>query len=113
MELAVQRALSVEEVCLLSGLNDAGQEELVVAIQSDVRPPSSELEQIAREFPLFERVRFEVFKEFPRTATGTRKTQRSILKKASVPGTQGMRTGRYLWIFIAWHRVVWRQLHIG
>ena len=85
MELAIQRALSVEEVCLLSGLNDAGQEELVVAIQSDMRPPSSELEQIAREFPSFERVRFEVFKEFPRTATGTRKTQRSILRRLVFP----------------------------
>jgi acyl-coenzyme A synthetase/AMP-(fatty) acid ligase len=85
IELAIQHALRVEEVCLLSGLNDAGQEELVVAIQSEAKPPRAALERIARDFPSFERVRFEFFKNFPRTATATRKTQRSALRRLVFP----------------------------
>ena len=56
IESAIQHALRVDEVCLLSGLNDAGQEELVVAIQSAAKPPRAALEQIVRDFPSFERV---------------------------------------------------------
>ena len=85
IELAIQHALRVDEVCLLSGLNDAGQEELVVAIQSAAKPPRAALEQIVRDFPSFERVRFEFFKDFPRTATATRKTQRSALRRLVFP----------------------------
>ena len=45
IELEIQRALGVEEVCLFSGLNRAGKEELVVVIQSNVEPPQDELDQ--------------------------------------------------------------------
>jgi acyl-coenzyme A synthetase/AMP-(fatty) acid ligase len=85
IELEIQRALRVDEVCLFSGLSDAGKDELVVVIQSDGELPRSVRDQIARKFPSFEQVRFAFFKEFPRTTTGTRKTRRSILRKLVFP----------------------------
>lgn len=81
VEMAVQRKLQVADVCLFSGQNDAGEEELVVVVQSDKTLPGSTLEQLAREFPSFKRVRFEFFKEFPRTSTGMNKVQRSVLRR--------------------------------
>jgi acyl-CoA synthetase (AMP-forming)/AMP-acid ligase II len=85
MELAVQRMLGVDEVCLFYGLNKGGHEELVIAIQGDAMPPKSVLDQVAREFPSFERIRVQFFKEFPRSATGLRKTRRSVLRKLVFP----------------------------
>jgi acyl-coenzyme A synthetase/AMP-(fatty) acid ligase len=85
IELEIQRSSGVDEVCLFSGLSETGEEELVVAMQSERALPKLELEQIAREFPLFERVRFAFFKKFPRTATGTRKVQRTVLRKLVFP----------------------------
>jgi acyl-coenzyme A synthetase/AMP-(fatty) acid ligase len=81
IELTIQLALGVDEVCLFSGLNEAGKDELVVVIQSDRELPSAVRDQIVRKFQSFEQVRFEYFKEFPRTTTGTRKIRRSVLKK--------------------------------
>src|SRR5262249_49071741 len=52
-ELAVQQALMVDEVCLFSGSNHAGEEELVVAIESDRSLPQSSADQIARALPAF------------------------------------------------------------
>ena len=69
-----------------SGLNAAGNEELAVAIQSGRQLSRSELETVARRCAPFERVRFTVFNEFPRTETGTGKTQRSMLKKQLFEG---------------------------
>jgi acyl-coenzyme A synthetase/AMP-(fatty) acid ligase len=79
LELWIQRALEVEEVCLFSGLNDAGQDQLVVAIQADAQPPKSRLDQVASRFSAFEKVRFAFFKEFPRTET--RKVRRTVLRR--------------------------------
>ena len=81
IEEAIQHNLQVDEVCLFSGLSEQGHEELIIAIQSDRRIPKSQLEAIARKFPRFERVRFSIRNEFPRTETGTRKTKRAQLKK--------------------------------
>jgi acyl-coenzyme A synthetase/AMP-(fatty) acid ligase len=79
-ELAVQRALMVDEVCLFSGLNHAGEEELVVAIESDRTLPQSSVDQIARTLPAFERIRIAYVKKFPRVATGTGKIARTVLR---------------------------------
>src|SRR5262249_7754736 len=81
IEHAIQHQLGVDEVCVFSGLNAAGNEELAVAIQSARQLSRPELEGVARWFASFERVRFMVLNEFPRTDTGTRKTRRSMLKK--------------------------------
>jgi acyl-coenzyme A synthetase/AMP-(fatty) acid ligase len=80
IEQSVSDLLQVDETCLFVHLNDAGQEELIVAIQSDKKPPQEKLDHIPREFPSFERIRIAVFKEFPRTDTGTRKVRRADLK---------------------------------
>ncbi len=61
IELAIQRMLNVEEVCLFSRLNQAGQEELVVAVQTNVELPETARDQVARSFPSFERVRLVCF----------------------------------------------------
>ena len=87
LELELQKLLKVEEVCLFSGLDDAGKEELVVVVQSDRELAKSERDQIVGQFPAFERICFAVLKEFPRTATGTRKTLRSELRKLVFTGT--------------------------
>jgi acyl-coenzyme A synthetase/AMP-(fatty) acid ligase len=81
IEQAIQRYLKVDEVCLFSGLTDQGHEEVVVAIQSQRGLQRSELETAAREFVPSDRVRFSIHKEFPRTETNMRKTQRMLLKR--------------------------------
>jgi acyl-coenzyme A synthetase/AMP-(fatty) acid ligase len=85
-ELAIQRALMVDEVCLFSGLNHAGEEELVVAIESDRTLPQSSVDQIARAFPEFERIRIAYIKDFPRVATGTEKIARTVLRNLVFDG---------------------------
>src|SRR5262249_36582397 len=79
-ELAVQQALMVDEGCLFSGSNHAGEEELVVAIESDRSLPQSSADQIARALPAFERIRISYVKEVPRVATGTGKIARTVLR---------------------------------
>jgi acyl-coenzyme A synthetase/AMP-(fatty) acid ligase len=81
IEQEIQDLLRVDEVCLFSGLNDQGIEELMIAIQSDRELPQSELDAVAGRFASFERVRFAILKEFPRTELGMRKVQRSVLRK--------------------------------
>src|SRR5262245_43992335 len=81
IEQEIQQLLGVDEVCLFSGLNAAGNEELAVAIQSARQLSRSEVEVVARRCAPFETVRVTVFHEFPRTETGMRKTRRSVLKK--------------------------------
>ena len=81
IEQAIQNFLRVDEVCLFSGLNDQGHEELVIAIQSDRDLLQSELDTVASKFASFERVRFAILKEFPRAQLGMSKIQRSMLRK--------------------------------
>src|SRR5262249_3188696 len=81
IEQAIQRDLKVDEVCLFSGLNKQGYEEVVVAIQSNREIEKTELESVAHKFFPSERVRFAIYREFPRTETGMRKVKRALLKK--------------------------------
>jgi hypothetical protein len=66
--------------CLFSGLNHAGEEELVFAIESDRTLPQSSVDQIARALPAFARIRIAYVKEFPRVTAGTGKIARSVLR---------------------------------
>jgi len=86
IEHKIQQLLGVDEVCVFSGLNAAGDEEIAVAVQSSRQLSRSELEAVARRCGPFERVRFTVFNEFPRTEAGTGKTRRSMLKKQLFEG---------------------------
>jgi acyl-coenzyme A synthetase/AMP-(fatty) acid ligase len=81
IEQKIQQQLQAEEVCVFSGVNDAGQDELVIAIQSDQESPREKLVSLAEEFNHFESVRFAVLKKFPRTDAGGNKVRRSVLQK--------------------------------
>ncbi len=93
IEHRIQRLLGVDEVCVFSGLNAAGNEEFAVAVQSSRQLSRSEVEVVARRCAPFESVRVTVFKEFPRTETGTGKTRRSLLKKQLFEGRGGDKKG--------------------
>jgi len=78
IEQNLQQHLHADEVCLFGQLNNAGQEELIVAIQSSSPPSQAKLDDIRKQFKAFEFVRFHVLDEFPRTDTG--KVRRIILR---------------------------------
>jgi acyl-coenzyme A synthetase/AMP-(fatty) acid ligase len=79
-EHGIQQLLGLDAVCVFSGPNAAGNEELAVAVETSRLLWRSELEAVARYCaPLRLRVRVAVFNEFPRTETG--KTRRSVVKK--------------------------------
>jgi acyl-coenzyme A synthetase/AMP-(fatty) acid ligase len=84
-QLLCQR-LSVDEVCLFTNLNDEGEEELIIALQSEKRPPRDRLDQVKKQFPNFDRVRFACLREFPRTDPGTGKVRRPELKALILSG---------------------------
>jgi acyl-coenzyme A synthetase/AMP-(fatty) acid ligase len=81
IEERLQRSLGVEEVCLFTGMSESGVEELVVAIQSKRDLGEAEVMQALGASHLFEHIRVEVFRKFPRTTAGLAKTQRSELKR--------------------------------
>jgi acyl-coenzyme A synthetase/AMP-(fatty) acid ligase len=84
IEQNLQQYLEADGVCLFGHLNDSGQEELIVAIQSSSRPSEAKLDSVRKEFKAFEFVRFHVLDEFPRTDTG--KVRRVILKNLLTKG---------------------------
>ena len=81
LEHKVQQRLGVESVCIFGGLDDDGREQLVVAIEADKRPSRAELDQVAANFRMFERIRFKVLKRFPRTEAGMQKIKRAELRR--------------------------------
>ena len=91
LEQKIQDFLRVNAVCLFSFLDDNGKEELVVAIEANEAPPQPLLDKISHEYMSFERVRFEVLREFPRTEAGMQKIKRLELRKIIVG--KGARAG--------------------
>ena len=81
LEQWIRQSLGVDEVCVFSGLNAAGQNELVIAIETDSEPAKEKLDSISGEFGEFDKVRFSVLREFPRTEAGTRKVRRAALRR--------------------------------
>lgn len=80
LELAIQAELSAEEVCLFIHINAAGDEEMIVAVQSQVDPTADQVKRITASLPGVDVIRLETMPEFPRSDTGTRKVQRAALK---------------------------------
>jgi hypothetical protein len=72
---------------IFSGLNDRGEEELVIALEAESAPSSAEMDRVAPSFPQFERIRFEVLERFPRTEAGMQKIKRSELRKLLFGGS--------------------------
>lgn len=86
IEQNIQDILQVSAACLFSGLNDAGQSEVVVAIEAQQWPESARLDALGEELSeSFEQVRFAVVYPFPRTQTGTNKVNRAALRTLIFP----------------------------
>lgn len=79
IEQSLQQSLGVDEVCLFLGMTASGVEELVVAVRSSGPVEKADIEQRLGPSKMFERVRIEVFEDFPRTNTG--KTRRIDLRR--------------------------------
>jgi len=79
IEETLRQALDVEEVCAFAGLTRAGEEELVLAVRAPRPPSEADIKRILGGSQLFQRVRVEVFADFPRTSTG--KTRRIELRR--------------------------------
>jgi hypothetical protein len=62
-------------------MNARGEDELVIAIQSDRVPEIADLQALHPNFKRFESVRVTAVKEFPRAESGMRKVQRTALRK--------------------------------
>jgi acyl-CoA synthetase (AMP-forming)/AMP-acid ligase II len=83
VEQRIQQQLGANEVCVFSGLNPAGEDELVIAIESGRELPNEKLVSISRRFA-HDKVRFSFSREFPRTETG--KVRRSELRRMLFSG---------------------------
>ena len=79
MEERIQQGLGVDEVCLFSGLDADGVEELVVAVRSAAPLDKADVERRLGGSVIFDKVRIELFDDFPRTANG--KTRRLELRR--------------------------------
>ena len=85
LEQRVQEQLNVETVCLFSGLDKTGVEELVVVIEGERAPSRDEMQKLTAVFSQFERLRFEMMRKFPRTEAGMQKIKRAEIRKLVFP----------------------------
>jgi acyl-coenzyme A synthetase/AMP-(fatty) acid ligase len=85
IEHNIQHNLGVENVCLFSGISNEGEDEVVIAIESERWPEQSDLNNLGHEFAQFDQVRFAIVYPFPRTRTGTSKVDRIALRKLVFP----------------------------
>ena len=87
IEQLLQEWLGGHPVCLFSGLNPAGQEEITVAVESERPFSQEEMRNLASRLTSFEHVRVVVCRQFPLTRTGTQKVDRVALKKLLFPSS--------------------------
>jgi acyl-coenzyme A synthetase/AMP-(fatty) acid ligase len=86
IEQELQRYFQADEVCIFGHADDAGREELIIAIQSPSAPPQAKLDDIRKRFDFFDTVRFAVMAKFPRTESGTNKVRRARLRSLLTRG---------------------------
>jgi acyl-coenzyme A synthetase/AMP-(fatty) acid ligase len=81
IELAIQSYLKADEVCVFADLNEAGQEEALVAIciGREIRQP--EMDHIAKRLLPMGLVRFARLSHFPKSEGAFGKTLRGELRK--------------------------------
>jgi len=90
LEETARAILGVEGVCLFNGVDAAGRDEVVVAIEADQAPSPERLEAIANALPAFESVRVAAFTAFPRTMVGgLAKVDRLALRRLACPEGPG------------------------
>ena len=87
IEQKFQEKLEGRTVCLFSGINRDGQDEITVAMESDRSFGQDEMDGLAAELKDYGHVRFRTVKEFPMTTTGTRKIDRLALRKLLFSGS--------------------------
>jgi acyl-coenzyme A synthetase/AMP-(fatty) acid ligase len=85
IEHEIQNRLGVDNVCLFSGISNEGDEEVVIAMESEHWPEQSYLNNMGHEFAQFDQVRFALVYPFPRTQTGFTKIDRIALRKLVYP----------------------------
>lgn len=85
IEQRIQTMLNVDNVCLFSGINIDGEEEVVIALESQHWPEKAALNHLGQEFAQFHQVRFAIVHPFPRTRTGFTKIDRNALRKLVFP----------------------------
>ncbi len=81
IEHGIEEMLGGKTVCLFSGINPVGQDEIVVAVESEQPLDPVVLRRLTQYFAKFELVRVAVLREFPRTRTGTAKVNRKELRE--------------------------------
>ena len=81
LEQEIGQLLNLDGVCLFQGVGADGAEELVIAIEAEALPAATTIKQFTVQFPIFDRVRFEAIKPFPRTSMGLQKVNRIALRK--------------------------------
>jgi acyl-coenzyme A synthetase/AMP-(fatty) acid ligase len=81
IEEAVQQALGVNVVCVFSGLDQSGEDGLVVALETSESIDKSKLQSVVSKLPSGTLVRFVGMREFPRTQSGTQKVNRIALRQ--------------------------------
>ncbi len=86
IEQQLQRALGVENVCLFGRLDDAGKDELAVAYEAARDAPQPRLDGLARQFPVFNQVRFVRFDAFPRVGNLQKIDRRELRRALFGPG---------------------------
>ncbi len=86
IELAIKKHLGVREICLFTNIDEAGREELIVAIEADSMPPQEKLDDVKADFEAFKHVGFSCMKQFPYSLTGSGKVRRAELKKLIIKG---------------------------
>ncbi len=85
----IQNFLNINSVCIFSGLNEAGEDEVVVAVESEQWPEKSHLNYLGNELEQdFGSVSFAIIYPFPRTQAGARKIDRTALRKIIFPLAQ-------------------------
>lgn len=81
LEEKARAILGVAIVCMFSALNEAGEEDLVIAIEGKGEPAKSVLDDLRSAFARLGNIRIETVAEFPRTEAGMQKVNRRELRK--------------------------------
>jgi acyl-coenzyme A synthetase/AMP-(fatty) acid ligase len=89
IEQDLQRTLAAAEVCLFSGLDDKGEELLIIAVEAACPPPKAAMDEVVQTLNQFGAIRFAIVPNFPRTKTGTRKVDRLALRQLVWSSTAG------------------------
>lgn len=80
LEQDIQSLLGVSNVCILSGLDGRGEEEIIIAVEADRLPEKPKLDALARTMFNLSKVRYAQMARFPRIETGTSKINRRALR---------------------------------